>query len=65
MEKKKIKNEWIIRKSVIADDIHEALKKEKNAKILDIVLVASGGNTKNPVIGFIPSQISENDVRDS
>lgn len=46
MEKKKIKNEWIIRKSVIADDIHEALKKEKNAKILDIVLVASGGEYK-------------------
>jgi len=55
-------NTYIIRKAVKARNINEALRKEKNSAILDIILVHSAKKSSEqlmPAIGFTPSDTTE------
>lgn len=53
---KKKKNVYIIRKSVKADSMAEALKKERRAPVLDIILCSPDGTQLQPMIGFQAAQ---------
>lgn len=55
---------WVIRKVVRAKDILGALKKERRAKVIDVVRVIenkSSGQQMVPAIGFAPPIEDDND----